>query len=532
MIELKQVKLPIDHSEEELQAKIAKLLKIKEAQLKDFYIDKKSVDARKKPELYFVYTILAEVSNDEGLILKRCKDNNIGLYEPIIYRFPKKGSVKMKNRPVIVGSGPAGMFCAYLLAEKGYKPILLERGMDVDRRTEAIDQLWKKGTLNPKTNVQFGEGGAGTFSDGKLNTLVKDKHGRSKFVLGIYVNEGAPDKILYEAKPHIGTDILVDVVKNMRNHIIEMGGEVRFESQVTDFIFDTQKAIKGVVVNGFETIDTQIVVLAIGHSARDTMELLYSKNVPMEAKSFAVGLRVEHPQAMINHANYGMDKNALLDAAPYKLAGKGKNGRGVYSFCNCPGGYVVDASSEEGRLAVNGMSYSDRGSSNANSAIIVAVTPEDFEKNHPLAGIDFQRKLEEKAYKLGNGKIPVQLFGDFIKGKVSQEKDFKYQPCIKGSYQTANLKELFAKEISDAFIDGMIDFGKTIKGFDHESTILSAVESRTSSPVRILRDENLQSTISGLFPCGEGAGYAGGIMSAAMDGIKVAEMIASNYDSF
>ena len=532
MIELKQVKLPIDHSEEELFAKIAKLLKVKEAQIKDFYIDKKSIDARKKPELYFVYTILADVSNDEPAVLKRCKDNNICRYEPTIYHFPKKGSMKMKNRPVIIGSGPAGMFCAYLLADNGYQPILLERGMDVDRRTKEIDKLWDEGTLNLKTNVQFGEGGAGTFSDGKLNTLVKDKLGRSKYVLGIYVNEGAPEKILYEAKPHIGTDILVDVVKNMRNHIIEMGGEVRFESQVTDLIFDTGKVIKGVVVNGSETIDTQTVVLAIGHSARDTMELLSSKNIPMEAKSFAVGLRVEHPQTMINQANYGMEKNPLLDAAPYKLAGKGKNGRGVYSFCNCPGGYVVDASSEEGRLAVNGMSYSDRGSLNANSAIIVAITPEDFEGNHPLAGIEFQRKLEEKAYVLGNGKIPVQLFGDFVKNKISNEEDFLYQPCIKGSYKTANLRELFTKEISEAFIDGMHDFGKTIHGFDSESTILSGVESRTSSPVRILRDDTMQSTMSGLYPCGEGAGYAGGIMSAAMDGIKVAEMIATQYDSY
>ena len=444
---------------------------------------------------------------------------------------------------VIVGTGPAGLFCGYYLALHGYRPILLERGADVDTRKQNVEAFWRDGKLLPNSNVQFGEGGAGTFSDGKLNTLVKDKSGRNLEVLKTFVRFGAKESILYEAKPHIGTDVLSEVVKRMREEIIRLGGAVRFNCQMTDMLVEKDR-ITGVVINGQEKLACSQLVLAIGHSARDTFSMLYDKKLPMEAKAFAVGFRVEHSQELINISQYGLKQPGELGAAPYKVTAKTSVGRGVYSFCMCPGGYVVNASSEEGRLAVNGMSYSKRDGQNANSAIIVAVTPEDFGSGHPLAGIEFQRRLEQKAFEAGRGKIPVQSYGDFkacVEGQAGQaaqeplereKTSAKLLPQCRGDYEWADLTGILPEECNQAFVEGMESFERQIQGFASPETILSGVESRTSSPVRIIRDDKLQATIRGVYPCGEGAGYAGGITSAAMDGIRVAEVIASDYAHF
>lgn len=374
---------------EQLHKKAAKKLNINIADIAQVSILKHAIDARKKPTLFHVYTLGVELKDTgkEPKIVKRCKDNNVTLNIEKKYRFPKAGKAELAEKPVIIGTGPAGLFCGYMLAKYGYKPILLERGRDVEARTKDVEAFWKDGVLNPESNVQFGEGGAGTFSDGKLNTLVKDKNGRNKEVLRIFVECGAPQRILYESKPHIGTDILKSIVTNMRKFIIKNGGEVRFESKVTELRI-TDKELNAVVINDTDVISTKQAVLAIGHSARDTFAYLDKIHIPMEAKSFAVGLRVEHPQRVINDSMYGVHGN-MLPAAPYKLTAQTSTGRGVYSFCMCPGGYVVNASSEKGRLAINGMSYSDRGSGNANSAIIVQVTPEDYKGKSPLAGIEF-----------------------------------------------------------------------------------------------------------------------------------------------
>ena len=450
-----------------------------------------------------------------------------------VYHFPKSATCSCKNKPIIIGFGPAGMLCAYLLAQHGYKPLVFERGSSVEERTHDITTFWETGVLNTQSNVQFGEGGAGTFSDGKLNTLVKDEYGRNKKVLEIFVENGAPKDILYSNKPHIGTDILVDVVRNMRNRIIEWGGEIHFHSQFIDFEIKDDKTVSLTVLtpNATQNYDTDNLVLAIGHSARDTFELLYHKKLPIIAKPFAVGVRVEHKQSTINNLQYGENSPYQLPAAAYKVTANLPNGRGVYSFCMCPGGYVVNASSEEGYLAVNGMSYHARDGINANSAIIVTVSPNDYKSEHPLAGVAFQRMLEKKAFEIGNGKIPVQTFGDFCLNKKS-EKLGSVQPQCKGAYSLANVREIFSDEIAASIELGIKTFDKQLNGFSDTDTIISGVESRTSSPIRITRNDDLQVDDSNIYPCGEGAGYAGGIMSAAMDGIKVAEKIASKYRPF
>lgn len=542
MLRVSQIKVFPDADLEHIRKKTASVLGIKPNEMQKLEIIKQSIDARKKPEIYYSYTVdvelIKEAKTREDKILKRCKPNQVSKVEEKTYVFPSEGSKALKHRPIVVGMGPAGLFCAYFLAKNGYRPIVIERGKDVDTRTADVKYFWDTGVLNTESNVQFGEGGAGTFSDGKLNTLIKDKDGRNREVLKTFVKHGAPEKILYDYKPHIGTDVLTEVVKNMRNEIIKYGGEVLFETKLQKLSIQ-DNCLTGIqVINtkgeSYELL-TEHLILAIGHSARDTFEALYAQNVPMEAKSFAVGFRVEHPQAMINEAMYGNADAGILGAAPYKLTAKTSVNRGVYSFCMCPGGYVVNASSEEKRLAVNGMSYSDRGSKNANSAIIVSVTPEDFGSDHPLAGIRFQRKLEEKAYQAGNGKIPVQLYGDFkdcVEQTIHSESvKQKYEPCTKGAFCYADLTNILPKECNKAFIEGMECFGAQIKGFNSPEALLLGVESRTSSPMRIPRGENLQSMIKGLYPCGEGAGYAGGITSAAMDGIRVAEEIAKEYQS-
>lgn len=513
--------------------KAARLLKIKESDIASVQILKHSIDARKKPQIFQVYSLGIKLNKlSEQTIVKKCRNANVMISEQVEYHFPNTGTQKLAQRPVIIGMGPAGLFCGYMLARHGYRPILLERGCDVETRTKDVEAYWKGGVLKPESNVQFGEGGAGTFSDGKLNTLVKDKFGRNKEVLKIFVNAGAPEEILYESKPHIGTDVLKKVVVAMREEIIRNGGKVCFESKVTAIKTDKGR-VTGVVINDNHEIMTNQVILAIGHSARDTFSYLNDIHLPMESKSFAVGMRVEHPQKLINKVMYGEEHGEELPAAPYKLTAKTSVGRGVYSFCMCPGGYVVNASSEDGRIAVNGMSYSDRRSQNANSAIIVQVTPEDFGADGPLAGVEFQRRLEESAFRAGNGKVPIQYYGDYAANKKSKENPAWNAPCIKGEYVYSNLRGILPKECEQAFIEGMEHFDKVIAGFAAEDAILAGIESRTSSPVRIHRDENLQSPVmKGLYPCGEGAGYAGGITSAAMDGIYVAEKIAQIYAPF
>ena len=556
MIRISQLKLKVGHTREELFEEI-----IHQAHGKrpvSWRIVRKSVDARKKPQLFYVYTIDAEFENEKKLL--SAKKSKWTRSTVVKYRFPynkKDGSgassteVSTIDRAVIVGMGPAGLFAALVLARAGFAPIVFERGDCVEKRSELVEHFFESGELDEESNVQFGEGGAGTFSDGKLNTLVKDKFGRNHFVLKEFVKHGAPEEILYEAKPHIGTDILKDVVASIRKEIESLGGEVHFRTKVCDILCEKisgsvaereraeaeknllmqDKQLTGLILEK-EGVQAEYpcrnVIFAIGHSARDTFEMLQKRGVYMEPKSFAVGLRIEHPQEMINMDLYGEPENELLGAASYKVTHKCANGRGVYSFCMCPGGYVVNASSEPGRLAVNGMSYQARDSRNANSAMIVTVTPEDFPDKGVLGGVEFQRDLEKKAWELGEGKIPVQLFGDFCKNQASEALG-EVTPCMKGEYILTNVRSVLPKAVGDSIEEGVRAFGKRISGFDREDALLSGIESRTSSPVRIVRDQELTANMAGIYPCGEGAGYAGGITSAAMDGIKVAETVCRKY---
>ena len=526
MIRINQIKMPIAHTNEQLLGKAAKLLKINTNQIKKLEIQKKSIDARKKPELHIVYSVNVLVDNETG-ILKKVNDKNIMLIKEKKYQVSVDGTKELGYRPVVVGAGPAGLFCAYLLAREGYQPILVERGKSVEQRQADVEKFWKTGVLDTNSNVQFGEGGAGTFSDGKLNTVVKDPVGRNLFVLETFVRFGAQEEILYDSKPHIGTDVLCDVIANMREEIKRLGGEIRFNTCMSDLQIEGGK-LTGIQLNHEEWLDTEVCVLALGHSARDTFQILLGHDLTMLPKSFAVGFRVEHPQHEMNLTQYGELYADKLPAAPYKVTANLENGRGVYSFCMCPGGYVVNASSEEGRLAVNGMSYAARDSKNANSAIIVSVTPEDFGADDALAGVRFQQELEAKTYELAQGKIPQQLFGDYCANQASDAYGV-YESETRGERAFANLRGLLSDEVEQSFIEGMHAFSKAIPGFDREDAILSAIESRTSSPVRISRDEEFLSNIGGIYPCGEGAGYAGGITSAAMDGLKVAEAIMKKY---
>lgn len=524
MIRIRQIKVLV--SKDNLKEEIAKKLKINISDILNIQIIKKSLDARFKPQLYYVYEVDIKV-NRENIILKNFSSNDIFKTPMEEYYFKASGKLKLNNRPVIVGSGPAGLFCAYMLSGYGYKPLIIERGSDVDTRTQKVKKFWEDNILDIECNVQFGEGGAGTFSDGKLNTLIKDKDFRMKKAFEIFVENGAPNDIMYENKPHIGTDILVKVIKNMRKKIIANGGEFRFDTKLTDIDCLNNK-IQNIIVNNEEKIICNCLILAIGHSARDTFEMLYDNQIMMQPKPFAIGIRIQHPQSLINKNQYGIN-DVNLPSASYKLTHTCQNGRGVYTFCMCPGGYVVNSSSEDNMLAINGMSYHDRDSKIANSAVIVTVNPNDF-GYHPLDGMKWQRELEKKTYQVGNGLIPIQLFKDFLNNKPS-EKIGNIKPMFKGNYKLSNLNVILPDFINESLKEGILAMDKKIKGFASDDAILAAIESRTSSPIRIVRDDNYEASIKGIYPIGEGAGYAGGITSSAMDGIKIAEAIMSKYNN-
>ena len=522
---LKVSNIAVSLDEKDYAKVIANTLNIRKSQVKNVKIAKKAVDARRKNKVHFNMGFTFEYVDEDQLLKTHSKQ----VSKVKEYHYDK---LTPNNQTImVVGSGPAGLFCAYNLARSGQKVILIEQGKCVDERKKDIDTYLETGKLNTQSNVQFGEGGAGTFSDGKLTTGIKDY--RKQFVLNTFYEHGASEDILYLNKPHLGTDVLINVVKNIRKDI-EKCGDVRFETKLVDIIIEDNQ-LKEVVLENNEGIYKEKVdqlILAIGHSARKTYEMLYQKQLEISQKAFAVGMRIEHSQEFINKSQYGkFYDHPALKAADYKLAVHTSQKRGVYTFCMCPGGYVVNASSEAGRLAVNGMSYSGRDGQNANSAVIVTVTPEDYGTDDVLAGMAFQRKLEEAAYRAGEGKIPVQLFGDFCEDKAS-EAEGRVTPQMKGAYHWTNLRPVFPEVIADSLEEGIRSFDQKIKGYADADTVLSGVESRTSSPVRILRDETLQSSVRGLYPCGEGAGYAGGITSAAMDGLKTAEAISRVYRPF
>ncbi|MDR0219778.1 MAG: FAD-dependent oxidoreductase, partial [Lachnospiraceae bacterium] len=489
---INQLRLTVGHTEEQLRAKIAKKLGLAAGTEFTYEIVRRSLDARKKPQIYYVYTVDVGDGSCRG---DRPRSPSV------IAAADDCGQARAPGHcpsPLIVGAGPAGLFCAYTLAQVGLRPILLERGEAIEERTKTVARFGQEGILDPESNVQFGEGGAGAFSDGKLNTQIKDREGWKKAVLSVLVDCGAPAEIIYEQKPHLGTDVLAKVVAALRERIIEMGGEVRFQQKVTGIVLDGDK-ITGVIINDGEEIAASQVVLAIGHSARDTFTMLHEANVPLEVKPFAVGLRVEHPQAVINQAQYGVAAHPILGAAEYKLASKSEPS--AYSFCMCPGGFVVNASSEPNRLAINGMSYSARRGSKANAAIVMPVGVADFGSDHPLAGLEYQRRLEERAFAVGGGAIPVAYFGDFREAVYHKSdkvapRAMRYGlniiPCTKGKWYHAPVHEILTEAQNHVFIRAMEEFGRLIPSFDDELTLIAGVESRTSSPVRILRDEHCQ----------------------------------------
>lgn len=518
MILINNIKASLDFDFATIKSLAAKELKCDIANIIDAVLYRKSVDARKKDNVHFCLSILVTLNGGEDKAIKRNK--NAQKYEPRPYIW-KKCENKSFETPVVIGFGPAGMFAALTLARAGLCPIVLERGGDVDSRTAAVKEFFGGGRLNPENNVQFGEGGAGTFSDGKLNSGIKNI--RCRTVLETFARFGADSKILYEAKPHIGTDVLCKVVKNIREEIISLGGKVFFNTRLDDIEIENNRVVT-VFANG-ERIGCSKVIVATGHSARDTFKMLLENGVEMVQKPFAMGVRIEHLQEDINKALYGEFYNhKALSAADYKLAEHLENGRGVYTFCMCPGGEVVNASSEPGGLAVNGMSESKRDGKNANSALLVNVDPKDFDSDYVLAGCELQQKIESNAYKLCNGKVPITTVGEFCFNKTA--KIGKVEPSVKPEFQFADIKEIFPPFITDSLKDGILRFDKKIKGFANFDAIITAPESRSSSPVRIVRGQDLQSvSVKGIYPCGEGAGYAGGIMSAAVDGMNVAEKI-------
>lgn len=540
MIRINEIKLPIDHTPDDLKLAAAKMIKVKAEDIQSISVFKRSIDSRKKNEnIYFVYTVDVSVGGNENKILKRCDSRRVS--ESEFYEYvPVENKRKSHFRPIIVGFGPAGMFCSLMLARTGLKPIVLERGNDVDTRTKNVLNFWNTRKLNTASNVQFGEGGAGTFSDGKLTTGIKDKKQRKIFTE--FIHFGAPEQILYSNYPHIGTDKLVDVVKNLRKEVVSLGGEIHFGCKLTDLIV-ANNYIHGITYEDADgnknDIETDTVVLAIGHSARDTVEMLYSKGITIMQKPFSVGARIEHPREMIDRAQYGkFAGHPALGAANYKMACHPEHGRGAYTFCMCPGGTVVAASSEENMLVVNGMSEYARDKENSNSALLVGIEPDDFESTHPLAGMHLQRKIESAAFSLGGGDYtaPAQLVGDFLKDTPSKHLGAVHPSCPTG-VTPSDIRKVLPKKVTDTMASAILKMDEKLQGFALPDAVLTAPETRSSSPVRILRGDFYEcfqgeNVLGGVYPCGEGAGYAGGIVSAGVDGIRVAEAILTDEHDY
>ena len=562
MILINSLKLRPDHSDAALLDAVCKKLGAdpKDRSFRDGLsvdIVKRSLDARDKKDIRYVYALHVDAPGEQQILRRKKRDRNIEVADPNVYELPDTGNNMLKFRPVIAGSGPSGLFCALALARKGFCPIILERGDDVDQRSEKTRRFWEKGILDLNSNVQFGEGGAGTFSDGKLNSSIKDKTGRIPWILREFVKAGASPETAYTSAPHVGSDVLVSVLKSIRSEIIRLGGEFRFRSLVTDIsalkegllltVADTSQQSdkyehlkEGVSPRSLgrgasdysasKELLTSVLVLATGHSARDTYAMLRDRGFELTPKAFAAGLRIQHPQLVIDRAMYGADCPYHLGAAPYKVSASLSEGN-VYSFCMCPGGHVVNSSFEEGRTVINGMSYSGRDSGSANSALVVGIPVEEFYvSNDPLSGIRYQRIMEEKAFKAGNGRIPVQRLKDFLENRPSSGRINDWG-CFKGEYVFANIRDVLTPRMNRCIEEGIEVFARRIEGFDMDEALLSAVETCTSSPVRITRDPDTCQApgFPGVYPCGEGAGYAGGIVSAAADGLRVAEKIISNF---
>ncbi len=525
MLRLTEIRLPLDHPSAELQSAILKRLGIAASHLHGFTIFRRGYDARKRNAITLVYTVDADVSDEAALLKKNIP--HVAVAPDMSYRVVAHAPQGLHERPVVIGSGPCGIFAGLLLAQMGFRPIILERGKEVRERTKDTWGLWRKGKLDPESNVQFGEGGAGTFSDGKLHSQIKDPKFYGRKVLTEFVKAGAPEEIMYVSKPHIGTFRLVGMVEQMRHEMQALGAEIRFQSRVADIEIENGEVCGVLLANG-ERIATKHVVLAVGHSARDTFEMLHKRGVYMEAKPFSIGLRIEHPQSVIDHARFGANAgNPLLGSADYKLVHHASNGRSVYSFCMCPGGTVVAAASEEGHVVTNGMSQYSRNERNANSGIVVGITPADF-PGDVLAGVEFQRKWEARAFELGgkNYSAPAQRVGDFLAGRPS-EKIGEVAPSYTPGVTPTDLASVLPDYAIAAIREALPAFDKQIKGFAMDDAVLTGVETRTSSPVRVKRGDDFQSiNIKGLYPAGEGAGYAGGILSAAVDGIEAAEAVA------
>ncbi len=533
MLRLTEIRLGLEQPEAELKAAILRALGIADAELVGWRVRRRGYDARKSSGIVFVYTLDVEVKDETAVLAKFRGSHHIVKSPDETYRYPVRAPHGLTQRPVVIGAGPCGIFAGLSLARMGFRPLILERGKRVRERTHDVWNFWREGKLNPESNVQFGEGGAGTFSDGKLHTGIKDRGHYIRQILQDFVDGGAPEEILYLSKPHIGTLRLVKVVENLRRRIEELGGEMRFEAQVTDIAIENGN-VRGVGLANGERIETGHVILAVGHSARDTFEMLYGKGVRIEAKAFSIGFRIEHPQALVNRCRLGPHAgNPVLGAADYKLVHHCRNGRSVYSFCMCPGGQVVAASSEEGRVVTNGMSHYSRNERNANAGIVVGITPADFDGDHPLAGIALQRQLEEKAFELGgkNYNAPAQLVGDFLAGRPSTQLGAvipSYTPGVTLTDLSAALPDYAIAAIREA----IPAFDKTLKGFALSDAVLTGVETRTSAPIRLARNERYESVnTKGLYPAGEGAGFAGGIISAAVDGMKAVEAVAQSMAS-